>query len=389
MELSDPTQQKMQAGDIERAGRRFAADMKALREARGVSLDAIRQDTRLAEGILDEFESTGLTTNEMFNRVYLRSLVISYAKVVGLDQSVCLAALEAALAGVYDGELAVVAQEDGGDDEGVPASPRDSASATVAEYPEEGDGPHRKASLQAEDEDQESSTTSDEPPVSSEDSAAEPWDRVARRFVFVSSDEHARAPRSAANPATSRVKTEISTAVHGFVEPESQKGVIVPPNRFRAVALGSLAIIVSITALVMAFRLSSRTQSGSQERDALATTTDVAPEREMTALPPDPIPAAQIVTIGDSITVTLVATGGPLDPVRVQVDSDLRRPYWVDEGDSMSFKVVRRIAIQDLLDRLSLRLEGVPYPIDSYTDSERVIITRDSVEAFVRSLASR
>ncbi|MDX1741298.1 MAG: helix-turn-helix domain-containing protein [Rhodothermales bacterium] len=424
MERSDPIQQEVETGDLERSGRRFAADMKALREGRGVSLDAIRRETRVAEGVLDEFEVTGLATNQIFNRVYLRSLVISYAKVVGLDQSTCLSALEAALAGTYDGQLTAAVDdtvahaatvEPASDDHPPTGSIEDSEERGVQAQHDAGIEPShaedRPATIDLAAEaagnfdegglpDQlgaeSDSTLRDSRPTTVRDadgSAGERRtdlaDRLASRFVFISTDEQARASKSPSRTSNPRLKTEISTAVHDFRPPEDQKGVIVAPNRFRAVALGSLAIIVSVTALVMAIRLSGRSEPVDSSGGAEAAETSVMPGTEIGILPPDPIPPVPAVTIGDSITVTLVAAGGPLDPVRVQVDADLRRPFWVDEGDSLSFRISRRIAIQDLLARLSIRVEGVPYPTDSYADPDRVIITRDSVESFVRSMASR
>ena len=423
MERSDPIQQEVETGDLERSGRRFAADMKALREGRGVSLDAIRRETRVAEGVLDEFEVTGLATNQIFNRVYLRSLVISYAKVVGLDQSTCLSALEAALAGTYDGQLTAAVDDTGARAAAVePASDDTPLTGSIADSEERGSQAQRDAGIEqslaedrpatidlpaetAEKSDEgdlpdqvaagSDSTLQDPRPTTVRDAdgsagegRAERADRLASRFVFISTDEQVRASESPTR-STPRVKTEISTAVHDFRPPEDQKGVIVAPNRFRAVALGSLAIIVSVTALVMAIRLSGRSEPVDSSGGAEAAETSVMPGTEIGILPPDPIPPVPAVTIGDSITVTLVAAGGPLDPVRVQVDSDLRRPFWVDEGDSLSFRISRRIAIQDLLSRLSIHVEGIPYPTDSYADPDRVIITRDSVESFVRSMASR
>ena len=362
---------------VDQAARIFASDMRAMRERREIPLSRIHEETRISADVLKEFESTGLVGNQLFNRVYLRSLVIAYARIVGTDEQRALEALEAALAGTYEGGL----NDETGESRTEPLS---LSKGDELEVPDDGiDAGSDQSALVVEE------RTFDQPaPIDDmegpEDDSTDSSQRVANRFEFLSSAFPSKgAPRR--NP--NRVHREISTAVHDFKPPEDLKGMLVRPNRFRAIALTSLVVVVSVSDIVAAIKLSDR---GSEEVSAINTdavesssTTPVQP------LPPEPIQLPPPFVVGDSIAVTIVATTGPLDPVRIQLDRDLRRPYWVDEGDSMTFRMRQRIVFEDLLDRATIKLEGVPYPAQNYRDRERLELTRDSVHAFVESLQSR
>ena len=88
---------------------------------------------------------------------------------------------------------------------------------------------------------------------------------------------------------------------------------------------------------------------------------------------------------GDSLNVTIVATNGKLDPFRARVDRDLRRPYWLDEGDSLGFRFGEQITLEDNLDKMMLLFEGVEYAITETDSTARLVITRDSANAFMYS----
>ena len=88
------------------SGQRFAHDLHRIREDRGVSLEELHEETKIPLGLLEQFEASGLFDHPMFNRVYLRSLVRTYARKVGLPIDTALDMLDRALAGDYAGELA-------------------------------------------------------------------------------------------------------------------------------------------------------------------------------------------------------------------------------------------------------------------------------------------
>ncbi len=95
----------MSNSKLEQAKRKYAEDLRTLRKQKGVSLDAICAETKVIKTVLEEFEINCLHRNTRFNKVYLYSLVRSYAKITGLDSDQILGALGMALDGSYDGRL--------------------------------------------------------------------------------------------------------------------------------------------------------------------------------------------------------------------------------------------------------------------------------------------
>lgn len=88
------------------AGKRFAKDMKRVREDRGLSVDDIHEETRVARSIIRSFENGGLYDHSTFNEVYLRSFVRTYAEALNISADVALEGLDAALEGTYEDQLA-------------------------------------------------------------------------------------------------------------------------------------------------------------------------------------------------------------------------------------------------------------------------------------------
>ncbi|MBT8401666.1 MAG: hypothetical protein KJO98_14405, partial [Rhodothermia bacterium] len=221
---------------------------------------------------------------------------------------------------------------------------------------------------------------------------------VARRFRFEPirpeaprrsppEDSEGEALKPTASAGAKR-RTEISTAVRDFREPEPQKGLIIPPNRVKTIALIVLVVAITVSAAILAFRLSTNSTPAESSSSEIG-----IPSGDPTALvqaqPAAVEPVVPLPVIGDTIVVTLIADGRPLDPVRVRVDSDLRRPYWINTGDSLSFAMTSQIVIDSLLHATVVKLEGVEYPRDAYRARSSVVITRDSVVRFVESLAAR
>ncbi len=101
-----------------------------------------------------------------------------------------------------------------------------------------------------------------------------------------------------------------------------------------------------------------------------------------TSSPSDP-PAS--LELGRSIHVAIRANE-PVQGIRIQRDSDLRRPYWIDEGEVSIFPFSERIVIEQDLTNVDLFVEGYAYPTDNVDIRGRVIITRDSVQAFSETL---
>ncbi len=136
-------------------------------------------------------------------------------------------------------------------------------------------------------------------------------------------------------------------------------------------------------------------EEGSSPSDAesveKAPTAEAGPSpSEASADSPAPAPepsrrAPADIALGDTLYVTVRATADVRE-LRVQQDDNLRRPYWIEEGEARVFPFTERVTLQNRLDSLQLLLEGYRYPITS-TDAEgRVIIRRDTAEQFADTL---
>jgi hypothetical protein len=113
-----------------------------------------------------------------------------------------------------------------------------------------------------------------------------------------------------------------------------------------------------------------------------------SPDTTVAAAPADttqnrPPPAE--VELGASIDLALWARS-TVSGIRIQRDDDLRRPYWIQEGDADVFPFQERATIQGGLANVQVLIEGYPYPVQSQDTTEGLEITRSDVEAFVDTL---
>ena len=88
------------------AGHRLSDDLRRIREDRGVSIDKIHSETRIARTLIESFEEGELYDHPTYNRVYLRSFIKAYADAVEIARERALQALDEALNGTYQHELA-------------------------------------------------------------------------------------------------------------------------------------------------------------------------------------------------------------------------------------------------------------------------------------------
>ncbi len=83
----------------------FEDDLRAAREARGLSLPEIQDQTRIPVDVLRRFESGELVRDPTYNEVYLKAFLQSYSKAVGISPSKTVAAFAEQKGGRYNGSL--------------------------------------------------------------------------------------------------------------------------------------------------------------------------------------------------------------------------------------------------------------------------------------------
>lgn len=99
-----------------------------------------------------------------------------------------------------------------------------------------------------------------------------------------------------------------------------------------------------------------------------------------------PLLQAQPISIGDTIDILIRPRGGDFSPIRVRVDNDLRRPYWADNGDTISFAFVNKIRFEGRLDRLEIIAFDELYDPGRLSPRTPFTLTRPAIQTFVDEL---
>lgn len=322
------------------SGERFARDMRRIREAHGVSMEDIHRNTMISVHIIESFEQDGLFEHPTFNRVYLRSFVRSYASAVGVDPERAVEELERALDGDYVNALAVEYLDD-----------------------------EPEAQAQAEED------VEEEP-----DEAAEEAESPAPQTVPTPT------PRRPSSTASAASEPDDEGAPEG-----SQLGVWI--------GLGVVVVIIIVWMLVgglqgtgndpapseSASPVAADTVADTTADDTAAADTAQAADTVQAEPLPDATPEADArpaVSLGDTMYFTVVAQE-PISPILIRRDDDLRRPYYIDVGQAALFPAQDQIILEEALEDIQLLVNGLEYPVSPHIANGQLVITRDTVEAFL------
>lgn len=395
-------------------GQAFARDVRRIRETHGVTQQEIHQATKIPKHLLQQFEVDALFSHDTFNRVYLRSVARSVADHIGVDRKDMMDALEAALSGDYEGQLAAAyygtdpetssstepvpqeaTTEDAVDTEAErPKAAQASASPSTVDHME--DTPAAEAQREA----------APVPPQEKTDIAgkdAVSKDAVSKDAVSknaVENDVEQNEPLGAAtdedlspdSPPIEETAATTSAGAPGSALPAS-KGAVgatekkqpapVQPRPVWPYVAGGAVAVAAVILLIIALQSDQAPEPTPPAPMAVAPV-DTAAEATAPALPDAAGTATDEATgppaLGDTITVEVVAAFDRVDPIRIRVDDDLRRPYWIEQGESRSFSAVDQIILENQLDAIELRLEGVPVPTDERDAEGRIVITRERAE---------
>lgn len=355
----------------------FLGDLSAIRVKRNVSLEALREATKVYPNVISQFEEDGLKDHPLFNSLYVRAFIRSYANAVDLPVDEVLRAYDDALGGSYKRQLAIMHLD-------LPVDEVEALRAAQAEA--EKDEPVFAAEkFQFEEKKQATQRT---------DRAVSSKRRPAKRSSQSSNREKPAVtfiPKEAQAPAQSQLS--------GIVEDvkESVSSLFEAGKKSPLVQWGLLAGGLGLGLFVI-LQLLSFQSPASEEDDFPAQTVTPAEVNEapIAASEPDtvaslPAEALEVpqpsvpVVLGDSIPIFIVADSDKLDPFRLQRDRDLRRPYWLDQGDSLMFYIRDRVIIQEHLADMKILIEGMSYPILQTDSLARVVINRDSIQTFLAS----
>lgn len=301
------------APDAGTPGPRMEHDLRAIREAYNVSLDTVEHETRMPPDILRRFEAGQLVGDANYNEVYLRNLLRSYARALGISHQEVERAYEAAKAGSYDGSLRRLYLE--GKDAAVePPRPAEGPAPAVAALGAKGAKPEREA-----------------PP-------ARPNEHFPK--------ERVKSARTSAAP----------------VKPiEKSWGMVIVGTVIGVLAIGAV--------LWFLFREPGPEPERGEEAIAADTSAaePTADTTEAATAPPqaDASPAPQL---SSPIAVTVIAEGGALQGFRVTEVPDIRRPYWLEQGAEQTFESEEEVVLwgegedpEGLPSSVRLRMQGLEW----------------------------
>jgi hypothetical protein len=335
----------------------FSSDLRRIRKARGLTLEALHEETKIPLSVLQDFEETGLFDNPMFNRVYLRSFVRTYASYVDIPTKVALEALDEALLDSYRGRLVVECLGEEPPAAETPKPQPSNAEAAKADAPKE-DG---------------------EPPEAPKPEAAKAEAKKPAKKSAAKAP-----PKQVPQKTPARTAPTLLTTAEPL--PKSQAGRRTRPVDINARASYTQwvlivgAVFAFAAAIWVVLALLDRPSGVVEQQQAVVV--DTTAVDTVTVEPPRPR-----IVVGDTLDVVVVARQR-VERIHIKRDEDARRPYWIEEGVAKAYPVLDRIVIQDKLDRIQLLVEGYAYPTDRLDAQGRLVITRDSVEAFVDTLTT-
>ena len=339
----------------------FGRDLRRIREDRDVTTATVHTYTQAPESQIQSFEAGTLYEESTMNPVYLRAFVRAYAEAVDLPPHAVLDQLEAALSGNYQNQLAVQYLD-------VPPS---------ASEPDSSTGQPDAASREDEQE-----TT---PRGSSTDEGTDSGGAKSTGREHESGKTEGESETPDPDPEDETVSTASTTESGGALWSENRGASFV--------AIAGLFLIAVVGALIYA-SLGETDSAPNSPSESSARTVASADQSS-----PDTLAAADTaeiderpqqassgdIALGDTLHVTVYATADVRE-LQVQQDDNLRRPYWVREGEAAVFPFARRITLQNQLDSLRLLVERYPYPVSRTDDEGRIVITRDKVQRFLDTL---
>jgi cytoskeletal protein RodZ len=374
------------------SGSSFEADLRALREDRGLSISDIERATRVPADVVRRFEDGALMRDPDYSVVYLRAFVKAYAEALDLSTSRTNAAFDAARQGTYGGELRTELDEteapaEASESPDLPP-PAQTPPASTKESPSK-----QAASSKSTASKSAASKASASKPAPSSEAAATKSKKEASDPPKTAKEAPPETPASSAAPAVAALSQAEpkERKAHTPTPPPRRSGT---PSRVGTTERRSWGLLVGIAALsfvalAVVFFLIFRDPGPDLEPVSTTTATDTTATSDSTAAAPQTTapPAPQV---GDTIRVTVIAADGPLRDFRVQESPDVRRPYWMEQGTEETFTSTEEVVVWGIetadgwgIDpEARLRIEGL-----TWTPSGQVVrLDRARAQAVVDSL---
>lgn len=149
-------------------------------------------------------------------------------------------------------------------------------------------------------------------------------------------------------------------------------------TRGRAVAIAAAIITLIVLAGLYAWQEGALMGQGGSTEEASTqdASTPVPPRIEVT---PD-----RVVGEEGQFALTVIASEDKLSPMRVTVDEDVRRPYWVELGEAVRFQWNDRIMVEGDIPTMQFALEGYEFSVPE-EEVDRFELSDSLATSFLRS----
>ncbi|WP_428235084.1 helix-turn-helix domain-containing protein [Gracilimonas sp.] len=328
-------------------------DLASIRKSQNLSLEDIQNAIKIPLNTLKSIEDDSIFSDKGKNKTYVRSFVRSYAKVLKIEDDEIVQALDELEEGTYTGSLIGDSTEDETESQ-FDLAPKDTLPS---ESPDDD-----KPAFEETKPKQEPKEPKRTPPPPEEDPIN--WADMGRKFTTASKD--------------SRVWLMILIFV----------------------IVGALGT----TGYIFWDDIGSFFQSETAETDQPTTG-----QSDQNAIPPAPVDSTAItennetetgetpatendqtspagpIELGDTLTISVYAAYGQLEPVRVTSDLNWRtNPFWMEQGESYYFDFSDTLLVRGQYSRLLLMFNGhvIENPRQNYFNSafNSIMITRDVLD---------
>ncbi len=365
------------SSDMVEAGRRLASDLRRIRELRGVSIESIIERTKASPDVLASFEDNALVDHPMYNRVYLRSFVRTYAEALEIDPDEALQAADELLEGRYQGSLAAEYLREGA--EGETGGRKADESEDVESSEEAGDS--------RDDVTPESGDETEPGPGADGGAGATPASGEGSADEVAAEPESLPDEGSALESATMAVPIDETHTEARPGKPEAPVSIPIPtgPQWMGRVLWAVPVIVVLALAVLLLFGRREDPEPVSVAPTEPTLVEPLPPARmDSSALMQVDMPPR--IVLGDTMNIWVVAERDTLNPVRIKADEDIRRPYWVEIGDSTLVRITDRILLERETDVLALSVSGYRLALDRFAPGGPIELDREQIQAMLDSL---
>ncbi|WP_421773930.1 helix-turn-helix domain-containing protein [Gracilimonas sp.] len=328
-------------------------DLASIRKSQNLSLEDIQNAIKIPLTTLQSIENNSIFSDSGKNKTYVRSFVRSYAKVLKIDDDEIVQALDEVEEGTYSGSLIGDSAEEMTEAQ-FNLDPKDTLPS---ESPDQDQHP-----LQEPEPKPESTEPKKAPPAPEEDFIN--WADMGRKFTTVSKNSRVWVFVLILVIAGSLATTGYIfwNDIGSFFESETaetQQPTTSQPDQsaIPPAPVDSSAIVAN-------------------NENELGETPANANEQTTT---PDPI------ELDDTLTISVYAAYGQLEPIRVTSDLNWRtNPFWMEQGESYYFDFNDTLLVRGQYSRLLLMFNGhvIENPRQNYfnTAFNSIMITRDVLD---------